>query len=132
LNRGGRSGSFAVISGNARKELYSLEGLSSDHLDRVKEAIFDILQKYPPAKCIGPFCRDRGLGLKPERALKGPSSWKEVPLQCGPARISSLRLAAKPKCFQEVQAGLKLLKNEGFIRPDLLDPPYEGAGLPDS
>ena len=125
-----------VISGKCKgKKLYSLEGLSlRPTSDRVKEAIFDILQKYPPGQnVLDLFAGTGALGI--EALSRGAQRAVFVE---GSARsnavlrrnIEACRLSGQAEVVsREVQAGLKALeeRRDSF---DLifLDPPY-GKGL---
>ena len=125
-----------VISGKCKgKKLYSLEGLSlRPTSDRVKEAIFDILQKYPPGQnVLDLFAGTGAMGI--EALSRG--SLAAVFIENHPGSLDALRrnLAAcrlegvSEVLAQEAEEGLRFLEEQGenfeFI---FLDPPY-GKGL---
>jgi len=125
-----------VISGRLKgKKLFALKGLSlRPTSDRVREAIFDILQKFPPGeRVLDLFAGTGALGIEAlsrgaKRAVfvEGSASSCAVLLR----NIESCQLSSQAEVLaREVQAGLKALESRKEVF-DLvfLDPPY-GKGL---
>lgn len=125
-----------VISGKCKgKKLFALEGLSlRPTSDRVREAIFDILQKFPPGKYVlDLFAGTGALGIEAlsrgaQRAVFVEGSTRS----CAVLRrnIEACRLSGQAELVsKEVQAGLKALEERGDSFDQIfLDPPY-GKGL---
>ncbi len=134
--RKGKANRLRVISGKCKgKKLFALKGLSlRPTSDRVKEAIFDLLQKFPPGKnVLDLFAGTGALGI--EALSRGAQ--KAVFVE-GSARasvilrrnIEACRLGGQVEVVsREVQAGLKALEERGHSFDLIfLDPPY-GKGL---
>jgi 16S rRNA (guanine966-N2)-methyltransferase len=121
-----------VISGNCKgKKLFSLKGLSlRPTSDRVREAIFDILQKFPPGKkVLDLFAGTGALGI--EALSRGARRAVFVEESTGSGRvlrrnIEACRLSGHAEIVsKEVQAGLKALEERGeSFDLIFLDPPY--------
>ena len=125
-----------VISGKCKgKKLFALEGLSlRPTSDRVKEAIFDILQKFPPGeKVLDLFAGTGAMGIEAlsrgaEKAVfvEGSGRSRTVLRR----NVEACRLTGQAEVVpKEVQAGLKALAERGdSFDLIFLDPPY-GKGL---
>ena len=125
-----------VISGKCKgKKLFALKGLSlRPTSDRVKEAIFDILQKFSPGKnVLDLFAGTGALGIEALSRGAQRAVFVEGSARCGEVlrrNIDACRLSGQAEVLcKEVQGGLKALeeRKDSF---DLifLDPPY-GKGL---
>ena len=125
-----------VISGKCKgKKLFALEGLSlRPTSDRVKEAIFDILQKFPPGQnVLDLFAGTGALGIEAlsrgaQRAVFVDGSTRSSAVLR--RNIEACRLSGQGEIVsKEVQAGLKFLEERGdSFDLIFLDPPY-GKGL---
>jgi 16S rRNA (guanine966-N2)-methyltransferase len=132
----GKKGLLRVISGKCKgKKLLALKGLSlRPTSDRVKEAIFDILQKFPSGKnVLDLFAGTGALGIEALSRGAQRAVFVEGSARSGAVlrrNIEACRLSDQAEVIsKEVQAGLKALEE----RRDLfdlifLDPPY-GKGL---
>ena len=125
-----------VISGNLKgKKLFALKGLSlRPTSDRVKEAIFDILQKFPPGEnVLDLFAGTGALGIEALSRGARRAVFVEENARSGAVlrrNIEACRLSDQAEVVaREVQSGLEALEERGD-RFDLvfLDPPY-GKGL---
>lgn len=125
-----------VISGKCRgKKLFAFKGLSlRPTSDRVKEAIFDILQKFPPGEnVLDLFAGTGALGIEAlSRGAKNAVFVEESARSGAVLRrnIEACRLSGQAEVVsKEVQAGLKALEERGdSFDLIFLDPPY-GKGL---
>jgi 16S rRNA (guanine966-N2)-methyltransferase len=125
-----------VISGKCKgKKLFALEGLSlRPTSDRVKEAIFDILQKFPPGKnVLDLFAGTGALGIEALSRGAHRAVFVEGSARAGAVlrrNIEACRLSGQAEVVsKEVQAGLKTLEERGdSFDLIFLDPPY-GKGL---
>jgi 16S rRNA (guanine966-N2)-methyltransferase len=125
-----------VISGKCKgKKLFSLEGLSlRPTSDRVREAIFDILQKFPPGeKVLDLFAGTGALGIEAlSRGARKAVFVEGSTRSCGVLRknVEACRLSDQAEVVAwEVQKGLKVLEERGdSFDLIFLDPPY-GKGL---
>jgi 16S rRNA (guanine(966)-N(2))-methyltransferase RsmD len=125
-----------VISGRLKgKKLFALKDLSlRPTSDRVKEAIFDLLQKFPPGeRVLDLFAGTGGLGI--EALSRG--ALKAVFVEESPRSAEVLRRNIEAcqvrdqaeVLIREVEAGLKVLEERrGSFDLIFLDPPY-GKGL---
>jgi 16S rRNA (guanine(966)-N(2))-methyltransferase RsmD len=125
-----------VISGKCKgKKLFALNGLSlRPTSDRVKEAIFDILQKFPPGKnVLDLFAGTGALGIEALSRGAQRAVFVEGSARSGAVlrrNIEACRLSSQAEVLsKEVQAGLKALEErEDSFDLIFLDPPY-GKGL---
>jgi 16S rRNA (guanine(966)-N(2))-methyltransferase RsmD len=125
-----------VISGKCKgKKLFALKGLSlRPTSDRVKEAIFDILQKFPPGKnVLDLFAGTGALGIEALSRGAQKAVFVEGSARSGTVlrrNIGACRLSGQAEVIsKEVQAGLKALEErEDSFDLIFLDPPY-GKGL---
>jgi 16S rRNA (guanine(966)-N(2))-methyltransferase RsmD len=125
-----------VISGKCKgKKLFALNGLSlRPTSDRVKEAIFDILQKFPPGKnVLDLFAGTGALGIEALSRGAQRAVFVEGSARSGAVlrrNIEACRLSGQAEVLsKEVQAGLKALEErEDSFDVIFLDPPY-GKGL---
>ncbi len=132
----GKKDLLRVISGKCKgKKLFALKDLSlRPTSDRVKEAIFDILQKFPPGKnVLDLFAGTGALGIEALSRGAQRAVFVERSARSGAVlrrNLEACRLSGQAEVLcKEVQAGLKALeeRKDSF---DLifLDPPY-GKGL---
>jgi 16S rRNA (guanine(966)-N(2))-methyltransferase RsmD len=125
-----------VISGKCKgKKLLALKSLTlRPTSDRVKEAIFDILQKYPPGKhVLDLFAGTGALGIEALSRGAQRAVFVEGSARSGAVltkNIEACRFSGQAKVVsKEVQAGLKELEERGdSFDLIFLDPPY-GRGL---
>jgi 16S rRNA (guanine(966)-N(2))-methyltransferase RsmD len=125
-----------VISGNLKgKKLFALKGLSlRPTSDRVKEAIFDMLQKFSPGKnVLDLFAGTGALGIEALSRGAQRAVFVEGNARSGAVlrrNIEACRLSGQAELVsQEVQAELKALEERGdSFDLIFLDPPY-GKGL---
>jgi len=125
-----------VISGKCKgKKLFTLEGLSlRPTSDRVREAIFDILQKFSPGeKVLDLFAGTGALGIEALSRGAQRAVFVEGTARSGAVlrrNIEACRLTGQAELVsKEVQAGLKALEERGdSFDLIFLDPPY-GKGL---
>jgi len=125
-----------VISGKCKgKKLFTFKGLSlRPTSDRVKESIFDILQKFPPGeKVLDLFAGTGALGIEALSRGARRAVFVEENARSGAAlrkNIEACRLSGQAELVsKEVQAGLKALEERGdSFDLIFLDPPY-GKGL---
>ncbi len=125
-----------VISGKCKgKKLFALKGLGlRPTSDRVKEAIFDILQKFPPGKIVlDLFAGTGALGIEALSRGAQRAVFVERSTRSGTVlrrNIEACRLSGQAEVVsKEVQAGLKALEERGdSFDLIFLDPPY-GKGL---
>jgi 16S rRNA (guanine(966)-N(2))-methyltransferase RsmD len=125
-----------VISGKCKgKKLFALKGLSlRPTSDRVKEAIFDILQKFPPGRnVLDLFAGTGALGIEALSRGAQRAVFVEGSARSGAVlrrNIEACRLSGQAEVLsKEVQAGLKALEErEDSFDVIFLDPPY-GKGL---
>jgi len=125
-----------VISGKCKgKKLFALKGLSlRPTSDRVKEAIFDILQKFPPKKnVLDLFAGTGALGIEALSRGAQRAVFVEGSARSGAVlrrNIEACRLSGQAEVVsKEVQTGLKALEErEDSFDLIFLDPPY-GKGL---
>jgi 16S rRNA (guanine966-N2)-methyltransferase len=125
-----------VISGKCKgKKLFALEGLSlRPTSDRVREAIFDLLQKFPAGeKVLDLFAGTGALGIEAlsrgaQRAVFIEGSTRSCTVLRG--NIEACRLTRQAEIVaREVQKGVKILEERGdSFDLIFLDPPY-GKGL---
>ncbi len=125
-----------VISGRLKgKKLLTLKGLSlRPTSDRVKEAIFDLLQKFPPGgRVLDLFAGTGALGI--EALSRGARSAVFVEESASSVEVLRRNLEAcrltdqAEVLIREVAAGLKVLEERrGEFDWIFLDPPY-GRGL---
>jgi 16S rRNA (guanine(966)-N(2))-methyltransferase RsmD len=128
-----------VVSGKCKgKKLFTFKGLSlRPTSDRVKESIFDILQKFPPGeKVLDLFAGTGALGIEALSRGARRAVFVEENARSGAAlrkNIEACRLSDQSELIdREAQNGLKILEERGFFRPDLPGPSLrEGVGLPD-
>jgi 16S rRNA (guanine966-N2)-methyltransferase len=125
-----------VISGRLKgKKLFALKGLAlRPTSDRVKEAIFDLLQKFPPGeKVLDLFAGTGALGIEALSRGAKRAVFVEENYRSGEVlrrNVEACRLTDQAEVvIREVGAGLKVLGERG-VAFDLifLDPPY-GKGL---
>ena len=125
-----------VISGKCKgKKLFALEGLSlRPTSDRVREAIFDILQKFPPGKkVLDLFAGTGAMGIEALSRGACRAVFVEASARSGAVlrrNIEACRLSDQAEVIsKEVRAGLKALGERGdSFDLIFLDPPY-GKGL---
>ena len=125
-----------VISGKCKgKKLFALKGLSlRPTSDRVKEAIFDTLQKFPAGKnVLDLFAGTGALGIEALSRGAQRAVFVEGSARSGAVlrrNIEACRLSGQAEVVsREVQAGLKALEErEDSFDLIFLDPPY-GKGL---
>jgi len=125
-----------VISGKCRgKKLFAFKGLSlRPTSDRVKEAIFDILQKFPPGEnVLDLFAGTGALGIEALSRGAQRAVFVEESARSGAVlrrNIEACRLSGQAEVVSKgVQAGLKALEERGDLFDLIfLDPPY-GKGL---
>ena len=125
-----------VISGKCKgKKLFTLKGLSlRPTSDRVREAIFDILQKFPPGgKVLDLFAGTGALGIEALSRGAQRAVFVEGNARSGAVlhrNIEACRLSGQAELVsKDVQAGLKALEERGdSFDLIFLDPPY-GKGL---
>ena len=125
-----------VISGKCRgKKLFTLKGSSlRPTSDRVREAIFDLLQKFPAGeKVLDLFAGTGALGIEAlSRGARRAVFVEGSARSCTVLRrnIEACRLTHQAEIVaREVQKGLKILEERGdSFDLILLDPPY-GKGL---
>ena len=125
-----------VISGKCKgKKLFALKGLSLRPTSgRVKEAIFDILQKFPPGKnVLDLFAGTGALGIEALSRGAQRAVFVEGGARSGAVlrrNIEACRLGGQAEVVsKEVQAGMKALEERGdSFDLIFLDPPY-GKGL---
>jgi 16S rRNA (guanine(966)-N(2))-methyltransferase RsmD len=132
----GKKDLLRVISGKCKgKKLFALKGLSlRPTSDRVKEAVFDILQKFPPGKnVLDLFAGTGALGIEALSRGAQRAVFVEGSVRSGAVlrrNIEACRLSGQAEVIsKEVQAGLKALEErEDSFDLIFLDPPY-GKGL---
>jgi 16S rRNA (guanine966-N2)-methyltransferase len=125
-----------VIGGKCKgKKLFALKGLSlRPTSDRVKEAIFDILQKYPSGQnVLDLFAGTGALGLEAlSRGAQKAVFMEQSSRSCAVLRrnIEACRFSGQSEVVSKpVQAGLRALEERGdSFDLVFLDPPY-GKGL---
>ncbi len=125
-----------VISGKCKgKKLFTFKGLSlRPTSDRVKESIFDILQKFPPGeKVLDLFAGTGALGIEALSRGARRAVFVEENARSGAAlrkNIEACRLSDQSELIdREAQNGLKILEERGdSFDLIFLDPPY-GKGL---
>ncbi len=125
-----------VISGKCKgKRLFVSKGLSlRPTSDRVKEAIFDILQKFPPGKnVLDLFAGTGALGIEALSRGAQRAVFVEGSARSGAIlrrNIEACRLSGQAEVVcKEAHAGLKALEErEDSFDLIFLDPPY-GKGL---
>jgi 16S rRNA (guanine966-N2)-methyltransferase len=125
-----------VISGKCKgKKLFTFKGLSlRPTSDRVKEAIFDILQKYSPReKVLDLFAGTGALGIEALSRGARRAVFVEENAPSGAVlrrNIEACRLSDQAEVIdREAQNGLKILEERGdSFDLIFLDPPY-GKGL---
>jgi len=125
-----------VISGRLKgKKLFALKDLTlRPTSDRVKEAIFDLLQKFPPGeRVLDLFAGTGALGIEAlSRGAPNAFFVEESPRSCTVLQrnIEACHLTDQAEVLmREVEAGLKVLeKRRGSFDLIFLDPPY-GKGL---
>ena len=132
----GKTDFLRVISGKLKgKKLFALQGLTlRPTSDRVKEAIFDLLQKFPPGeKVLDLFAGTGALGIEAlsrgaKRAVFVEESTRSGEVLRRNIEACQVRDQAEV-LIREVEAGLKVLeKGRGSFDLIFLDPPY-GKGL---
>jgi 16S rRNA (guanine966-N2)-methyltransferase len=127
-----------VISGRLKgKKLFALKGLSlRPTSDRVKEAIFDLLQKFPPGeRVLDLFAGTGALGIEALSRGAKRAVFVEESSRSGDIlrrNIEACHLDDQAEVLiREVAAGLKVLEErQGVFDLIFLDPPY-GKGLAD-
>ncbi len=132
----GKTSRLRVISGKCKgKKLFTLKGLSlRPTSDRVREAIFDILQKFPAGeRVLDLFAGTGALGIEAlSRGAQRAVFIEGNTQSCTVLRrnIEACRLSGDAELVsKEVQAGLKALEERGdSFDLIFLDPPY-GKGL---
>jgi 16S rRNA (guanine966-N2)-methyltransferase len=125
-----------VISGRLKgKKLFALKGLSlRPTSDRVKEAIFDLLQKFPPGeRVLDLFAGTGALGIEALSRGAKRAVFVEESSRSGDIlrrNIEACHLDDQAEVLlREVAAGLKVLEErQGVFDVIFLDPPY-GKGL---